>query len=103
MRPWTPSRSVRRRCAVPRIRVEVVWPLPDKQDVVVLDLPAGATVGEAVRESGLAADRAGLRLGVGGIAVLPGERLHDGDRVEILRPLAADPREARRRRVRRKA
>lgn len=85
---------------MPSIRVEVVRPLPDRQDIVVLELPPGATAGQAVRESGLAGDRQPLRLGVGGVAVPPEERLHDGDRVEILRPLAADPREARWRRVR---
>ena len=48
--------------------------------------------------SGLAAS--GLRFGIGGKVVEGARVLRDGDRVEILRPLALDPREARRRRAR---
>jgi putative ubiquitin-RnfH superfamily antitoxin RatB of RatAB toxin-antitoxin module len=85
---------------MPRIRVEVAHSLPERQDVVVLDLPGGATAGEAARASGLVQGAPALRLGVGGIEVPQDEQLFDGDRVEILRPLAADPGEARRRRAR---
>jgi putative ubiquitin-RnfH superfamily antitoxin RatB of RatAB toxin-antitoxin module len=38
-------------------------------------------------------------LGIGGRRVAPGTALHDGDRIEILRPLAVDPKEGRRRRA----
>jgi len=84
---------------VARLRVEVVYALPWRQDVVVLQLAEGATAGEAVRGSGLPAAGAG-GLGIGGRRVGLEERLSDGDRVEILRPLATDPGEARRRRAR---
>ena len=83
-----------------RLRVEVVYALPGRQDVVVLHLGQGATAGEAALASGLALPGGVLRLGVGGCRVVPEERLRDGDRVEILRPLASDPKEARRRRAR---
>jgi uncharacterized protein len=83
-----------------RLRVEVVYALPWRQDSVVLQLGEGATAGEAALASGLAAPGGTLRLGIGGRRVGPGETLRDGDRVEILRPLAADPNEARRRRAR---
>ena len=75
------------------MRVEVVYALADAQEVVVLDLPEDATAGEAVAASGLPADS---QLGIAGKRVAAGQRLHDGDRVEILRPLSADPNEARR-------
>jgi hypothetical protein len=52
-----------------------------------------------VRASGIAAD--GLAIGIGGKRVPAGKVLQDGDRVDLLRPLAADPNEARRRRARR--
>jgi putative ubiquitin-RnfH superfamily antitoxin RatB of RatAB toxin-antitoxin module len=83
---------------MPSVRVEVVHALADRQVVVPLQLPEGATAEQAVAMSGLAA--AGLRIGIGGKAVSPTRALRDGDRVEILRPLALDPREARRRRAR---
>ena len=81
------------------LRVEVVYALADVQKVVVLDLPEDATAGEAVAASGLPA---GSTLGIAGKRVADGQRLREGDRVEILRPLAADPNEARRGRARRR-
>ena len=82
-----------------RLRVEVVHPLVGEQRIVRLELEEGATAGEAAAASGL--PRQGLSLGIGGKQVEPGARLHDGDRVELLRPLAADPKEARRLRAKR--
>ena len=86
--------------AMPRLRVEVVYALAGEQKVEVLNLPVGANAGEAVAASGLA--RRGLRLGIGGREVGAGQLLQDGDRVELLRPLALDPKEARRRRARKR-
>jgi putative ubiquitin-RnfH superfamily antitoxin RatB of RatAB toxin-antitoxin module len=86
-----------------RLHVEVVYALAGVQDVVPLQLAEGSNAAEAVRASGLAA-RHGLAahtwvLGISGRRVAPGTALHDGDRVEILRPLAVDPNEGRRRRA----
>lgn len=83
-----------------RLRVEVVRALAQRQEVVPLRLDEGATVREAVAACGLAA--ASLRFGIGGREVRPDQVLRDGDRVELLRPLALDPREARRQRARRR-
>ena len=88
------------------LRIEVVYsPAPRVVDAVSLRLPAGATVEQALRESGLleryqlpAVDR--LALGVWGKRQSPGDALHDQDRVEIYRPLKVDPKEARRQRYR---
>jgi putative ubiquitin-RnfH superfamily antitoxin RatB of RatAB toxin-antitoxin module len=60
-------------------------------------LPAGSTVEDAASASGLAWDEG--RLGIYGKAVPPGTILRDGDRVEIYRPLVADPKELRRSRA----
>lgn len=89
-----------------KLRIEVVFARAQAQDLVAVELPSGATVREAVRRSGLFArdrtlDPAGFRLGIGGKQVALTRVLADGERVEILRPLAMDPKEARRRRVRR--
>lgn len=82
------------------LRVEVVRAWPRRHQAVPLQLPAGATVADAVRASGIALE------GVAGYAVFgelaaPGRVLRDGDRVELLQALRMDPKEARRRRARR--
>lgn len=68
-----------------------------------LQLPAGATVGEAIAQSYLlknldAAQVAALECGVWGRKVALHHVLREGDRVEIYRPLRVDPKEARRQR-----
>jgi putative ubiquitin-RnfH superfamily antitoxin RatB of RatAB toxin-antitoxin module len=83
---------------VASLRVAVVYALAGRQDIVELRLEAGATAGEAVQQSGLVLS--GLRLGIGGKEVPETQPLRDGDRVELLRPLALDPKEARRKRAR---
>ena len=87
------------------MRVEVVYALADAQDIVTVDLPSGALARDAVAASGLLARHkltvAELVLGISGKKLPPDSPLHEGDRVEILRPLAMDPNEARRRRARR--
>jgi putative ubiquitin-RnfH superfamily antitoxin RatB of RatAB toxin-antitoxin module len=88
------------------MRVEVVYALPEGADVSVLELPPGATVRDALAASGVAARHAALdlsQIGIFGRRVTPDAVLSDGDRVELYRPLALDPKEARRRRARRKS
>ena len=85
----------------------MVYALPWGEDAVKLELPCGATALDAIRASGLLArhpeiDSARQALGIYGRAVEPSARLADGDRVEIYRPLMVEPKEARRRRVRRR-
>ena len=80
------------------IRIEVVLAWPRRFLAVPLELPDGATVGDAVAASGLPlGEVAGYALH--GERATPETRLRDGDRVELLRPLAIDPKEARRRRA----
>jgi putative ubiquitin-RnfH superfamily antitoxin RatB of RatAB toxin-antitoxin module len=80
------------------MRVDVVRAWPGRFEQVALDLPPGARVTDALAASGWSMD------GIAGIAVfgqrVAGEHaLHEGDRVELLRPLQADPKDARRRRA----
>jgi putative ubiquitin-RnfH superfamily antitoxin RatB of RatAB toxin-antitoxin module len=77
------------------LRVEVVQARPDGADVVEIRLPDGATVRDALAMSGLK----GNQVGIFGKRVTLETRLADGDRVEIYRPLAMDPKESRRRRA----
>lgn len=86
--------------------IEVVYAHAARQYLVRLDLLEGATAAEAVRRSGLLAkmpetEVTCCRLGIFGRVVEPEQPLHDGDRVEIYRPLQADPKLARRARARR--
>lgn len=80
------------------IRVEVIRAWPRRFEAVTLVLPDSATVAEAVAASGFTLE------GISGYAVF-GERvgndarLHDADRLELLRPLQIDPKDARRRRA----
>ena len=87
------------------MRIEVIFALADRQDIAIVELAEGAVAGQAIAASGMF-ERHGLsaarvQLGIFGRIVSPEGRLHDGDRIEILRPLAMDPKEARRRRARR--
>jgi putative ubiquitin-RnfH superfamily antitoxin RatB of RatAB toxin-antitoxin module len=89
------------------MRVEVVYARPERQSVVALRLAAGATVRDAIAASGLLErhpeiDPASVKAGLFGTPVRLERVLVEGDRVEILRPLAVDPKEARRRRARRR-
>lgn len=83
------------------LRVEVVYALPRREQSVRLSVPEGATVREVLRESGLLPLARG-KVGIYGKAVSVDARVTDGDRIEIYRPLAADPKEARRRRAARR-
>jgi len=83
------------------MRIEVVWARPDAAEVRAVDLPAGATVRDALVGCGLQLEPT-QSVGVFGKRVSLDRRLAHGDRVEIYRPLAIDPKEARRRRAARK-
>ena len=89
------------------IQVEVVYALRDRQVLRRVALAPGSVVSEAVRASGILADFPEIDLSINRVAIY-GElarldtALRDRDRVEILRPLAAEPKEIRRRRARAK-
>lgn len=86
------------------ITVEVVYALPERQRLIALEVEAGCTAREAVRRSAIAAEFPGLdieraALGIFGRAVAGDHRLAAGERVEIYRPLLADPKAVRRARA----
>jgi uncharacterized protein len=81
------------------IRVEVVRAERDRVDAVSVELPAGACVRDALKACGMTGDV----IGVFGKRVDLATALSDGDRVEIYRPLALDPKERRRSRARKRA
>jgi uncharacterized protein len=79
------------------IRVEVVYARREGADSVTVQLPAGATVRDALAAAGFAARHRDV--GVYGKRVRADAPLADGDRVEIYRPLLLDPKERRRQRA----
>lgn len=85
--------------------VEVAFALPDDQRIIALEVAAGTTALAAAQQSGiteffpdLVLDD-GSKLGIFSNIVAPTQVLKDGDRVEIYRPLIADPKEVRRARA----
>ncbi len=88
-----------------RIKVEVVYALADQQRVVRLDVELGTTVEQAVMLSQFQEKFPEItlnsqnKLGIFGRLTKPATVLRDGDRVEIYRPLLADPKEVRKRRA----
>lgn len=85
----------------PGIDVEVAVAWPELQVIVPLRLAEGATVADAIECAGLRERFPDLeispeRLGVFADRRAPDDRLRDGDRVEIYRPLKVDPKVARR-------
>jgi putative ubiquitin-RnfH superfamily antitoxin RatB of RatAB toxin-antitoxin module len=86
------------------IQVEVVLAMPERQELVALEVATGSTVADAIIRSGLAEMFEGFELdlakvGIFGQKASPEQVLRDGDRVEIYRPLIADPKEVRRQRA----
>lgn len=89
---------------VDSITIEIAYALPQKQELVHLDLPAGSTVQQAIDASGLRQkhpeiDLAKNKVGVFGKLTRLDAPLRDRDRVEIYRPLIADPKEVRKKRA----
>jgi putative ubiquitin-RnfH superfamily antitoxin RatB of RatAB toxin-antitoxin module len=83
------------------IEVEVVYALSQREQSIRLIVPEGATVREVLEQSGLLPQVRG-KVGIFGKVVSPNKAVADGDRIEIYRPLPADPKEARRRRAARR-
>ncbi|GAB3093484.1 RnfH family protein [Lysobacter terrae] len=81
------------------MKVEVLRAWPRRYERVALELPEPATVRDAIVAAGWSEDTEAVAYAVYGVRVELDALLRDGDRVELLRPLQADPKEARRKRV----
>lgn len=84
--------------------IEVAYATPDKQIILERRVDAGTTARDAVRGSGIKAhfpeiDLDSCDIGVFGKVIAADYELQDGDRIEIYRPLIADPKEVRRQRA----
>jgi len=90
--------------AVEKITIEVVYGVPHKQKILTLLVDSGSTVEQGIVESGIIAlfpeiDLSKNKVGVWNRAVKLSETLIDLDRIEVYRPLIADPKDVRKRRA----
>jgi len=84
------------------LQIEVVYALPERQVLRRVSLPEGSSVDNAVHASGLRVEFPeidAMHVGIYGKTVSKDTLLRDRDRVELYRPLTADPKEIRRARA----
>ena len=84
------------------MKIGIAYALPRRQAWLTIDLPDGATVGDAITRSGIAeqfpeVDLATQKIGIFGKLVRLDTVLEDGDRIEIYRPITCDPKTVRKR------
>ncbi len=83
------------------LAIEVAYTTPDREIIIALQLPHGATASDAIDRSGILQqapeiDLAKNKIGIYGKLCAPNHVLQQHDRVEIYRPLVIDPKEIRR-------
>ena len=86
------------------INVEVVYALPDEQTLFSVKVPAETTIKDVIVQSGVLElypelDLNAMDVGIFGKLSMLTQKLRDRDRVEIYRPLIADPKEVRKKRA----
>lgn len=86
------------------LQIEVAYGTPDKQTLLSLEVPLGTSVEQAISASGIMQIHGDIDLDVNKVGVWNrtcklDTELRDGDRIEIYRPLIADPKEVRRKRA----
>ena len=86
------------------LRIEIAYALPHEQILKSLRVAPGSTAEQAIRQSGILEkhpeiDLAKYKIGIFGKLAKPDTALRDKDRVEIYRPLIADPKEVRKKRA----
>lgn len=89
------------------ITVELIYIKPGSQNRLTLNLPQGSNINQAINRSGVLTHFPEIDLKVNKVGVFSKIQplvtlLCEGDRIEIYRPLMADPKEARRRRAKNK-
>ena len=81
------------------MKVELVMAWPRRHRSLTIELPDDATLGEALEQAGWAETENVSGYAIFGVNADASSLLHDGDRIELLRPLTIDPKDARRRRA----
>ncbi len=83
------------------MQVEVIYALPEQQELILVDVAEDATVEQAILQSGILKrfpeiDLKTAKIGIFSQKATLNDKLHEHDRVEIYRPLKIDPKKARR-------
>ena len=86
------------------MKIEIVHATPVEQVIIVMELPPGTSVGEALavaQSRRLLSKEQGAYVALArfGQTASAQDILREGDRIELVRPLVADPKESRRRRA----
>ena len=81
------------------MKIEVIMAWQRRHHAVVVELPEQATLAQAVEKAGLAGNEEATGYAIFGVNAEATTPLRDGDRVELLRALQIDPKDARRRRA----
>lgn len=86
------------------IKIEVVYGTPTEQELLLVEVNEGVTVEEAIVSSGILSSFVEIDLKVNKVGIWNRtakltDTVHDLDRIEIYRPLIADPKEVRKRRA----
>ena len=89
---------------IDNINVEVAYAEPEKQIIRSVTVVAGTLIADAIEQSGIMRDfpeinLEAVKVGIFGKITSLQAKLNDGDRIEIYRPLIADPKEVRRKRA----
>lgn len=87
-----------------KIQVEVCYALPEKQTLLSLEVEPSLTIESIIKQSGILElhpeiDLAENKVGIFSKLAKLNDTLYDGDRIEIYRPLIADPKEVRKQRA----
>ena len=87
-----------------QIAIEVVYGLPDRQTLLNVNVDVGSTIAEAIEASGILSTHKEIdlkenKVGIWNKTKKPTEVVEAGDRIEIYRPLIADPKAVRKRRA----
>ena len=89
---------------IEKITIEVVYGVPQKQKILTISVDVGTSVEQAIIDSGIISlfpeiDLSVNKVGVWNRAIKLSETLNDLDRIEVYRPLIADPKDVRKRRA----
>jgi len=87
-----------------QITIELIYALPDEQDLITIEVKQGTNVEQAIKQSGLLERYPQIDLKVNKVGIFSkvaklDAELREGDRIEIYRPLIADPKEVRKRKA----
>ena len=87
-----------------KIQVEVCYALPEKQTLLSLEVEPSLTIESIIKQSGILELHPEINLAENKVGIFSklaklNDTLHDGDRIEIYRPLIADPKEVRKQRA----